>query len=236
MIGQNLMEFLPTLQDSLQTIILVVATLFPIVNPLSGATIFLSTTEGYGSAAKAVLARKVAVYGFILLVASLLAGSHLLRFFGISLAAVQVGGGLVVAATGWTLLNRPTKPREPSARVKATERDLMQHAFYPLTLPLSVGPGSISVTITLGANLPQHASVGFLVGWDSIAAAIVGLAIIAFTVWLCYYSAQWMARVLGETGTSVVVRLSSFILLCIGVQILWNGASTLLATVGHTAR
>jgi len=235
MIGLNPMALLSTLQDSLQTIILVVATLFPIVNPLSGATIFLSTTEGYGREAKAVLARKVAVYGFLLLVGSLFAGSHLLRFFGISLAAVQVGGGLVVAATGWTLLNRPTESREPSARAKASERDLMTHAFYPLTLPLSVGPGSISVAITLGANLPQHPA-GLLVGWDSIVSAIIGLAIISFLVWLCYYSAQWMSRVLGETGTSVVVRLSSFILLCIGVQILWNGASTLLATLGHTVR
>jgi multiple antibiotic resistance protein len=229
------MPFLSTLEGSLQTIILVVATLFPVVNPLSGATIFLSTTDGYGPAAKAVLARKVALYGFVLLVASLLAGSHLLRFFGISLAAVQVGGGLVVAATGWTLLNRPDRTPEPGARAKASTHDLLKHAFYPLTLPLSVGPGSISVTITLGANLPQHNSAGWLVGWDSIAAAIVGLAIISFLVWLCYYSAQWMSRVLGETGTSVVVRLSSFILLCIGVQILWNGASTLLETLGHTA-
>lgn len=233
---QNLMAFQSTLQTSLQTIILVVATLFPIVNPLSGATIFLSTTEGYGNAAKAVLARKVALYGFVLLVASLLAGSHLLRFFGISLAAVQVGGGLVVAATGWMLLNQPNESREPSARAKASERDLMAHAFYPLTLPLSVGPGSISVAITLGANLPKHISAGWLVGWDSIISAIIGLAIISLLVWLCYYSAQWMSRVLGETGTSVVVRLSSFILLCIGVQIFWNGASAMLASLGQTAR
>ena len=222
------MPFLSTLEGSLQTIILVVATLFPVVNPLSGATIFLSTTDGYGPAAKAVLARKVALYGFVLLVASLLAGSHLLRFFGISLAAVQVGGGLVVAATGWTLLNRPDETREPGARAKASTHDLLKHAFYPLTLPLSVGPGSIAVTITLGANLPKHLSAGWLVGWDSIAYAIIGLAIISLLVWLCYYSAQWMSRVLGETGTSVVVRLSSFILLCIGVQILWDGISGLL--------
>jgi len=229
------MQFLPALQDSLQTVILVVAALFPIVNPLSGATVFLTTTAGYDNAAKAVLARKVAIYGFVLLVASLLAGSHLLRFFGISLAAVQVGGGLVVAATGWSLLNKPNESREPSARAKASERDLMTHAFYPLTLPLSVGPGSISVAITLGANLPGRASTGPLAGWDAVIPAIIGLAIISFLVWLCYYSAQWMSRALGETGTSVVVRLSSFILLCIGVQILWNGASTLLATTRAVA-
>jgi multiple antibiotic resistance protein len=94
---------------------------------------------------------------------------------------------------------------------------------------LSVGPGSISVASTLGANLPKHAAAGWLVAWDSLLAAIIGMAIIALSVWLCYYAAEWMSRALGETGTSVVVRLSSFILLCIGVQILWKGAATMLA-------
>jgi multiple antibiotic resistance protein len=222
-----------TLREFLQTIVLVVAALFPVVNPLSGATVFISTTEGYDNRARATLARKVALYGFVLLVASLLLGSHILSFFGVSLAAVQVGGGLVVAATGWSLLNRPSESREPGARAEATEQNLLTHAFYPLTLPLSVGPGSISVAITLGANLPKHAGAGWLVAWDALLAAILGLAIIAATVWLCYYSAERMSRALGETGTSVVVRLSSFILLCIGVQILWKGVATLLAGVLH---
>lgn len=217
-----------TLRELLQIVVLVVAALFPVVNPLSGATIFVTTTEGYARSAKAVLARKVALYGFVLLVASLVMGSYILSFFGVSLAAVQVGGGLVVAATGWSLLNQPTGSREPGARAVATERNLMTHAFYPLTLPLSVGPGSISVAITLGANLPKHAGAGWLAAWDAHLAAILGLAIISAAVWLCYYSAERMSRALGETGTSVVVRLSSFILLCIGVQIMWKGASTLL--------
>jgi multiple antibiotic resistance protein len=220
-----------SVREFLQTIVLVVAALFPIVNPLSGASIFLSTTAGYPSSARSVLARKVAIYGFVLLVASLVMGSHILSFFGVSLAAVQVGGGLVVAATGWALLNQPDKTREPGARAKASTHDLLKHAFYPLTLPLSVGPGSISVTITLGANLPAHGPAGWLVGWDSVLSAIVGLAIISALVWLCYYSAQWMSRVLGETGTSVVVRLSSFILLCIGVQIALNGVEDVLRAV-----
>ena len=222
------MQLGATFQDFLQTTILVVAALFPIVNPLGGATIFLTTTQGYSSAARAMLARKVSLYGFILLLASLVAGTHLLRFFGISLAAVQVGGGLVVAVSGWRLLNRPAEPREPSAHQIASERDLLTRAFYPLTLPLTVGPGSISVAITLGANLPLGGTGGLASSWDILLAAVVGLAIVSFLVWLCYYSAERMSRVLGETGTSVVLRLSSFILLCIGVQILWNGAETLL--------
>jgi multiple antibiotic resistance protein len=225
------MPVLSSLRELLQTTVLVVAALFPIVNPLSGATIFLSITEGYSAASRGVLARKVALYGFALLLVSFVAGTHLLSFFGISLAAVQVGGGLVVLATGWALLNRPTEPREPHAHAKAaTDRDLLRHAFYPLTLPLSVGPGSISVAITLGANLRKNSS-GLGVAWDALLAAIVGLILISGSVWLCYYAAERMSRALGETGTNVVVRLSSFILVCIGVQILWNGLSALVRTL-----
>lgn len=219
------------LSATASTLILVVATLFPVVNPLGGATIFLSTTEGYPAGSRRMLARKVALYGFILLVASLFAGTYVLAFFGVSLAAVQVGGGLVVASTGWTLLNREESPREPKARERASREDLLRHAFYPLTLPLTVGPGSISVAITLGANLPSLQSGEVLVEWPQVVAAILGLAVVSLMVWLMYSSAERMSRALGETGTSVVVRLSSFILLCIGVQILWNGAATLVKSI-----
>lgn len=211
------------LAETAQTLVLVIAALFPIVNPLGGASIFLSTTEGYGSGARSALARKVGMYGLFLLLASLFAGTHVLAFFGVSLAAVQVGGGLVVASSGWSLLNRSDAPREPAAHAKASEEDLLQHAFYPLTLPLTVGPGSISVAITLGANLNNGG-----LEWNEVVAAVVGVAVIAVTVWLCYASAERVARIIGPTGTSVVVRLSSFILLCIGVQILGNGIRSLM--------
>lgn len=219
------------LPSALSTLILVVATLFPVVNPLSGATVFLSTTEGYPPEARSLLARKVAIYGFVLLVASLFAGTYVLAFFGVSLAAVQVGGGLIVASTGWNLLNRPESPREPHARAHAGKEDLLKHAFYPLTLPLSVGPGSISVAITLGASLPSLKSGEALVEWHKFVAATIGLMVVSLIVWGAYLSAERMSRALGETGTSVVVRLSSFILLCIGVQIVWNGVSALVRSM-----
>ncbi len=105
--------------------------------------------------------------------------------------------------------------------------EIATRAFYPLTLPLTVGPGTISVAITIGAHHPQ--SVRSLVVHG--AADVIGAALIAATVFVCYRYADRMLRMLGETGTSVLIRLSAFILLCIGVQIFWTGASTLLATL-----
>ena len=140
--------------------LLIVGALFPIVNPLGNAPIFLSLTQGFGSAARTMLSRQIALNGFILLVISILIGSHILGFFGISLPVVQVGGGLVVLATGWDLLHRREDNMSDDARHTVSATELSQQAFYPLTLPLTVGPGSISVAITVGANRHVEAAAG----------------------------------------------------------------------------
>src|SRR5438270_10754047 len=96
------------LLETLKASLLILATLFPIVNPLGNAPIFLNMTRGFSSGTRALLARRIAFNGFALLLTSLLIGTHILAFFGISLPVVQVSGGLVVMATGWTLLQQKT--------------------------------------------------------------------------------------------------------------------------------
>jgi multiple antibiotic resistance protein len=205
-----------------------VGALFPIVNPLGNTPIFLSLTHGFSTETRTILARKIAMNGFFLLVGSLLIGTHILAFFGISLPVVQVGGGLVVLSTGWTLLNQKDDGAEEQApRKAASASTISEQAFYPLTLPLTVGPGSISVAITVGANRPA----GSETSWYLPVAAILGAAAIGWTIYLSYRFAERIARALGQTAMNVLIRLSSFILLCIGVQILWNGMSTLLHSV-----
>jgi multiple antibiotic resistance protein len=201
--------------------------LFPIVNPFGNVPIFLSCTEDFTSDMRTVLARKVALNGFALLVTSILIGTNILAFFGISLAVVRVGGGMVVIATAWSLLNRKDEMEGRQSRKVASAADLSSRAFYPLTLPLTVGPGTISVAITLGANRPQ----GYALYWYYLAAAILGGALVAVTIYLSYRFAQSLARVLGDAAMNVIIRLSSFMLLCIGVQIGWNGLSALLHSV-----
>lgn len=134
-----------------KAIVLVVAALFPIVNPFGSAAIFIDMTGPISPSLRDLLARKISTFSFLLLIGSMLFGARILTFFGVSLYAVQIGGGLVVAATGWALLNQTGKGA--TAR-STTETDILANAFYPYTLPVTVGPGSISVAITLGANLP----------------------------------------------------------------------------------
>jgi multiple antibiotic resistance protein len=157
-----------------------------------------------------------------------LIGAYVLDFFGLSIPSVQVAGGIVVCMIAWSLLNSPNSPPalDRSGAQPARPDDLNQRAFYPMTMPLTVGPGSISVALTLGAN----PAPGFRSLLMTALAHAVGILLVAVSVYLCYRFAERILRKLGTTGTSVVVRLSAFILLCIGVQIGWNGVRGLIAT------
>ena len=210
--------------ELVESTLLVVGALFPIVNPLGNAPIFLILTRGVSHQGRAKLARTIAVNGLVLMVVSIFIGTHILGFFGISLPVVQVGGGLVVVATGWALLRHSDDDATPDAKKPCNEMNYMRQAFYPLTLPLTVGPGSISVAITVGANRTE----GSEWRWPLITGLLLGAMIIAVSIYLSYRFAERIAEVLGEAAMNVVIRLSSFILVCIGVQILWNGLSALL--------
>jgi multiple antibiotic resistance protein len=220
------------LLEAAKSTLLILSALFPIVNPLGGSPIFLTLTRDYSAYARRALSRRVAMNSFFLLLSSCLVGTHILTFFGISLPVVQVGGGLIVISTGWAILNRSDDDdydddRKGKVRKKVRPRDEFKNAFYPLTLPLTVGPGSISVAITLGANVPRHHGWNFL----GMLAIFIGCAIIAISIFLCYGFSDRLARALGATAMGVIMRLSSFLLVCIGMQIFWNGAKALLVAI-----
>lgn len=216
-----------SLVEAVKNTLLILTALFPIVNPLGNTPIFLGLTSQASSAAREILSRRIAFNCFLLVIASLVVGTHILTFFGISLPVVQVGGGLIVISTGWTMLNWKAEERGEAAGNAVDPEDVLSKAFYPLTLPLTVGPGSISVAITLGANAPRHPGVNLML----LVSAVAGSLLIALSVYLSYSFAERLARILGPAAMGVIMRLSSFLLVCIGVQILWNGASALLESL-----
>ena len=209
--------------------LLIVGALFPIVNAPDNIPVFLVLTRGLSAENRAVMARKIGIYSFVLLLVSVLIGTHILAFFGISLPVVQVGGGLVVIAVGWKLLNRPDNDDKlPASDSSApTVSYLSGRAFYPLTMPLTVGPGAISIAIAVGANRSPAVGLSLVLPVE----AVLGSGVLAVIVYLTYRFAEPIGGFLGETAMNIIVRLSSFILLCIGVQIVWNGVSALLETV-----
>jgi len=201
-------------------ILLIFAALLPIVNPLGMAPIFAEMTLGYPDTVRRTVALRVAVNGVALLVASLFAGSYVLEFFGISLAAVQVGGGLVVTIAGWNILNKKSWAEDKQVESAPSNQEILSQAFYPITMPLTVGPGSIAVALTLGSNLHEEAHAQLIY---SALAAVAGIVFVGIAIFLCYWFSEGLQRVLGPTGTSILIRLSAFLVVCIGIQIMFNG-------------
>jgi multiple antibiotic resistance protein len=204
----------------LRSVLVTIAALLPIVNPLGTAPMFLAMSADLPPHARHRLAAVVARNAFVLLAAAMFIGSYVLRFFGISLPVVRVGGGLLVIAAGWRMLHADeAESRETPPVNEAWERELGRRGFYPLTFPLTVGPGSVSVAITLGAGAPGDRRFALLdAGLD-----LIGVALVAIVVYLSYRFASRLINALGETGTTVFLRLSAFILVCVGVSILWSG-------------
>jgi multiple antibiotic resistance protein len=206
----------------LKALALVPVTLLPIINPLSTAPVFVATV-GTDAQLGARLARQVAINSWIVIVVSILVGTYVLALFGISLPVVRLGGGLLVAATAWRMLHRTEDDDVHAvAAVKASEMsnaEVVRRSFFPITFPLTTGPGTIAASIALGAQIPQT-PVLYLAG--AIVAA-AGAFLVSVALYLVFRNAGWVLASLGEVGMLVLTRLMAFILLCIGIQIMWNG-------------
>ena len=213
-----------------KSLLFVLAALLPILNPAATAPIFLGLTEGASPATRAVLARRIARNMVLLMVGAMLVGSYVLDLFGISLPIVQVGGGLLLAANAWRLLNT-THSASDSRQALAeafTPEQAKRQAFYPLTFPISCGPASIAAAITVGAALSDtHLSLSLA----KIAGGVVALGLIGVVMFLAFRYALQLLRPLGESGLVVFLRLTAFILLCLGVQVIWDGIRGLIKTL-----
>ena len=213
--------------------------LLPVINPLGSALVFLGivglqTPETYHS-----LARRIAINAVLFFAIIELVGFTLLRFFGISLPIVQVSGGLVLAVMGWSLLDqKDTSPNAEKlqagaeAEVQSTSRSLDQSIFYPLTFPVTAGPGCIVVMLTLSAHAANNNLTDSVLAHVGVLLAVVALSVL---VYFAYAYAPRITRAISPSTAHGILRVVAFILLCIGVQIAWNGISSLLATVLHPA-
>jgi len=218
-------------QDAVSAFLLAFPALFSIVNPIAGAFIFREATGEFSAKDRHRLAGKVGFYSLLVLLTALWTGSYVLAFFGISLAALRIAGGIVLSLFAWNLLSAPeqreARKQEQAAPVASSD----DVAFFPLTLPFTTGPGTISVAIALSAGHPSHenAWLPFFIG-ISVAALCI-----AATIWIAYRFADRLSLLFGTNGSRTITRLSAFLLFCIGVQILITGASDALTPIlaGH---
>jgi multiple antibiotic resistance protein len=210
----------------LKAIVLVPITLLPIINPLSTAPVFVATLGGNRSAATR-LARQIAINSWFIIVVSMLIGTYVLALFGISLPVVRLGGGLLVAAAAWRMLHRTDDDDVHAAAAEEaatlSDAEVVRRSFFPLTFPLTTGPGTIAAAIALGAQIPNN-PVMYVAG---ALAAAGGATLTAAVLYLIFANAAAVLSRLGTIGTLVMMRLMAFILLCIGIQIMWNGLAEL---------
>jgi multiple antibiotic resistance protein len=201
--------------------------LLPIINPLGSALVFLGLVGDTPASDIRILARHVAVSTLLFLIVIEAAGALLLAFFGISLPVVQVAGGLVVAAMGWTLLNEQDagthhdKSEIDAAKFGALESKI----FYPFTFPITAGPGTVVVLLTLSAQATVKGALPDGLAHLGLLLAVVASSILVFVSYA--YAPSITARLSPQT-THGVLRVVAFVLFCIGVQITWNGAESLL--------
>jgi multiple antibiotic resistance protein len=205
--------------------------LLPLVNPLGSALVFYGLVGAAPPEVYRRLARRIAINTVIFLLVIELIGAALLSFFGVSLAIVEVAGGLVLAAMGWSLLNQQgaaahQQEKEEEARVSDTA--LYQQTFYPLTFPITAGPGCIVIMLTLTAHASTHSLIPNLLAHLGILLAVL---VVCLLVYFAYAYAPLITRKISSQTAHGIVRVIAFLLLCIGVQIAWNGVSSLLLTL-----
>lgn len=201
--------------------------LFSMVNPIGISLIYHQVTAGRSRAQRTVLAWRVAAYSLGVMLVSLWIGATLIGFFGVSLSALRIAGGLVVAARAWEMLSAPEQSEGRKQEQASNATGASDDAFFPLTMPLTTGPGTISVAIALSASRPKGTLdvIPYMTGM-SVAALVVAL-----TIGFFYASADRVVSLLGRSGSRVVTRMSAFLLLCIGVQICLTGVQEALISV-----
>ncbi|MCC7079605.1 MAG: NAAT family transporter [Burkholderiales bacterium] len=207
----------------LQALVLVPVALLPIINPLGTAPVFVATVGVDRDLAKR-LARQIAINSWYVLVGCMLVGTYVLTVFGISLAVVRLGGGLLLAATAWRMLHSNADDDVHAAAAEQASTlshyELVRRSFFPMTFPLTTGPGTIAASIALGAQIPTTAPVLYLAG--ALVAAVGAMLVSVVLYYVFWHSAAVLKR-LGDIGTLVMMRLMAFILLCIGIQMMWTG-------------
>jgi multiple antibiotic resistance protein len=189
--------------------------LVPLINPLASAPTFLAITEGDTHERRLQQLRAGCFYMVGVLVSFLIGGTFIMGFFGISIPGLRIAGGLLVAGIGSGLLMGPGRELSENPAAQAEARAKRDVSFSPLAMPLLAGPGSIAVTIGFTSLATE---------WIDYFAIILGIVIVALMVYTTLRYADRVVNVIGLNGMNAISRIMGFLILCIGIQFVVNGA------------
>jgi multiple antibiotic resistance protein len=220
----------------LNSFLIAFSALLPLINPVGSALVFFGLVGEAPGNVYSHLARRIAVNNIIFLTIIELLGFTILNFFGISLPIVQFSGGIVIAAMGWSVLNErdaraTSRKKQEETDPDSQEHDFEQELFYPFTFPITSGPGTLVALITVTAHNSGRTLTRNILSHVGVFLAILVLSLF---VYLCYRSAPNITRVIPPSTAHGILRVVAFILLCIGVQISWNGLAALIRQILHS--
>jgi multiple antibiotic resistance protein len=198
----------------------VLASLFTVVNPLGAVPVFLAMTSDYETRERTRVARSSSLYFVAILLAFFLAGNVILGFFGISLNALRIAGGLIILHSGYGLLNGQfAQSRAINKAVKDEARVKEDISFTPLAMPLLSGPGSISLLIGLFAENND---------WVRRGVVLSTILVMGLLVFLILRSATYLFKLLGVAGLNALSRIMGFLVMSIGIQFIILGLVNLV--------
>ena len=191
--------------------------LFPLINPVGTAIIIDPYFSGLSLSQRRSNSLQIVLYCFFLGAGTLVAGSWCLKFMGVSVTTTQLAGGLLIAHMGLSLLNSEPEPKSSDSNSPA---QLSSSLFYPISFPLTLGPGGISTLITLSAHAHGQSPEETVMHTLVLAASLFAVCVITF---FCYSYSGLIIKKIGTSGSLIVNRLSAFLVFCIGVQMAISG-------------
>ncbi|SRR5258708_2618324 len=205
----------------IKTALLASIALFPLIDPIGSSILANPLLEGLQGLARAKAARRVAIYCLMISLVTIIAGSYVLRFFGISIPVIQVGGGLLMCKQSWQLLSVNIHDKRAAKAITPNSDSVEQSLFFPIAFPVMTGPSTIAGLLTLSANSASPDLLRLLL---NLAALTLAILIICTLIFLSLARTPRMIHFLGEKGELIVNQLGAFLFLCVGIQIAETGA------------
>jgi MarC family membrane protein len=201
--------------------------LFSLINPLSALPVYIGLTQHDSEEYKLATLKKTCVYILIICLVSYYLGVYLLHFFGITIPALRVAGGLIIFRSGWQLLNLQHK-REVQDKIDNDPNQKKDDiSFSPLAMPLLAGPGSMSFLITLSSTRSEDWNEAV---WQDVA-AILAILIVSISIYFVFKFAPRLMRYTGQSGLTSMSKVMGFIVTGIGVQMIISSITTVIQTL-----
>lgn len=216
-----------SIHDLLYVFISSFVALFPVINPIGSGFIVNGFLSGLDDDQRKSFAKKIVRNALLIGLGSLIAGHLILLLFGLAVPVIQVGGGIIICKTGLEWLSTDSVTANVDSDDNDTKKinlaNIEKKLFYPISFPISIGPGTISVIFTLMATATVkgnwlNTGINYLI----IALAI---ALLCAILYLFLSQGNRVIKKLGNSGSLIINKLVAFITFCIGIQIIVTGIS-----------